>query len=98
MYTQYYTGQVDMQLTLSSGGSTYSVSPVVHFVNPNGASPFVLGSGGFASLLSAPQNTVVQQPYMVHNHSVDYRRWLVSMTDRCWRKSIASPATSMARE
>jgi hypothetical protein len=54
MYTQYYMKALELDVTLSQGGSTYSMSPLVQFQNPNGISPFIIGLGGFTSLLSAP--------------------------------------------
>lgn len=89
---------VDFDLTLSQGGSTYSMSPLVHLVNPNGASPFILGTGGFNDLLSSPNNTNVLQPYSRHAHHVTYSKWLMAMTNRAWRKTIADPAVGNARE
>jgi hypothetical protein len=70
------------------------MSPLVQFQNPNGVSPFILGLGGFASLLSAPKNTQIHQPYSKHAQSVDYERWLMAMTDRCWRKTLNPGSTT----
>jgi cellobiose-specific phosphotransferase system component IIC len=54
-----------MDLTLTSGGGLYSISPIATIVNPQGFDPFVFGggSGAFLNLLSSPQNTEIHQPY-----------------------------------
>jgi hypothetical protein len=88
MYTQYYLKSVHLELTLSQGGSTYSMSPMVQFQNPNGVQPFILGTGGLDSLLSAPLNTEIHEPYKRHAQHCQYTRWLMAMTDRCWRKTL----------
>jgi len=56
MYTKYYTKAVELDLTLSQGGNVFSLSPIVHLLNPNGADPFVFGTGpgAFQSAISAP--------------------------------------------
>jgi hypothetical protein len=77
-----------MELTLSSGGSTYSMSPIVSLVNPNGGVAFTFGTGDFLATLSSPQNTQIHQPYTRNNMAVNYEKWLVSMSDRAWRNSL----------
>jgi hypothetical protein len=81
-----------MDLTLTSGGGVYSISPIVSLVNPVGSPPFVFGSGpgAFTSLLSSPQNVDIHQPYTKNAMHIDYAKWLVSMSDRAWRNSITS--------
>lgn len=37
-YSQYYTKSVNLDLTITSGGGVYSVSPIVTIMNPNGLS------------------------------------------------------------
>lgn len=37
-YSQYYTKSVNLDLTVTSGGGVYSVSPIVTIMNPNGLS------------------------------------------------------------
>jgi len=66
------------------------MTPLVEFMNPNGSQPFILGSGGFASLLSAPMNTNIKNPYARHHTKIDYSRWLMANTSRCWRQTIQS--------
>jgi hypothetical protein len=73
-YSQYYTKCVHMDLTLTSGGGVYSVSPIVSLVNPVGSSPFVFGTGpgAFTSLLSSPQNVGIHQPYTKNVMEINY--------------------------
>lgn len=58
-YSQYYTKDVHLDLTLTSGGGIYSISPIVSLINPAGEPPFVFGagSGAFAELISSPLRT-----------------------------------------
>ena len=56
----------------------------------------MLGTGGFESLISAPQSTEIFNPYARHNSNLDYKKWLITMTDRAWRKT-RTPGSS-ARE
>lgn len=44
-YKQYYTHSVEMDLQVSSGGSVFSLSPIVTLMNPAGETPFVFGTG-----------------------------------------------------
>jgi len=44
-YSQYYTKSVELDLTITSGGGIYSISPIVSLVNPAGTDPFVFGAG-----------------------------------------------------
>jgi hypothetical protein len=53
-FTQYYTKGIQMELTLSSGGAVYSISPIVSLINPNGGPAFTFGTGDFLSTLSSP--------------------------------------------
>jgi hypothetical protein len=36
MFTKYYTKSVELDLTLSQGGSVFSLSPIVTLINPSG--------------------------------------------------------------
>jgi len=47
-YTQYYTHKVELDLTITSGGGIYSISPIVSLMNPAGTPPFVFGTGAGA--------------------------------------------------
>lgn len=44
-YSQYYTKHVELDLTITSGGGIYSISPIVSLFNPDGSSPFIFGAG-----------------------------------------------------
>lgn len=78
MYTKYYTHRITLDLSLSQGGSVYSFSPIVEFVNPSGARPFVAPSS-ILSLISSPQHTKITMPYTKKTSSLDFARWMVSM-------------------
>jgi len=95
-YSQYYTKDVHLDLTLTSGGGIYSISPIVSLINPAGEPPFVFGTGAgaFASLLSSPLKTDIHQPYTRQSLHIDYSKWLMSMSDRAWRNTINVGATS----
>jgi hypothetical protein len=64
-YSQYYTKKVELDLTITSGGGIYSISPIVSLLNPAGSPPFVfgVGPGVFQSLLSSPLKTDIHNPY-----------------------------------
>jgi hypothetical protein len=91
-YTQYYTKNVHLDLTLTSGGGVYSISPIISLVNPSGTSPFV-PFASFLNQLSSAQNVDIHQPYMKNAMHLDYSKWLMSMSDRAWRNSIGSGTT-----
>lgn len=87
-----------MELTLSQGGSVYSMSPLVTLVNPSGTTPFTFTTGDFLSTISSPQSTHIHQPYSKNHTSLDYQKWLITMSDRAWRQSRDLTSTSGARE
>ena len=78
MYTQYYNHGIKLELSLSQGGNVYSFTPVVEFVNPSGAEPFVATSD-IRSLIASPQNTHIHNPYAKRVSSLDFGRWMMSM-------------------
>lgn len=81
-------------ISLSQGGSTYAMSPLVTISNPNGESPFAATGSSLAQLVSAPDNTEICQPYSTHHKVICYEKWLFAMTDRAWRKTITPGLTT----
>lgn len=86
MYTKYYTHRITLDLSLCQGGNCYSFSPIVEFVNPSGAGPFVAPSNILA-LIASPQNSKISMPYEKRTSSLDFSKWMVSMQDRAWRQT-----------
>jgi hypothetical protein len=78
---------VNLDLTITSGGGVYSVSPIVTIMNPQGR--FNGLSQGFIAEISSPQNVEIHQPYTKNVMHLDYSKWLVSMSDRAWRNTIS---------
>jgi hypothetical protein len=58
-------------------------------MNPNGASPFVFSPGttSFVEQLSSTQEVEIHNAYQKQPTNLNYKRWLMAMSDRCWRQT-----------
>jgi hypothetical protein len=89
MYNQYYNRGIKLELSLCQGGSCYSFSPIVEFVNPSGAEAFVAPSN-ILELISSPQNTHIHNPYEKRVAKLDFGKWMMAMQERSWRQTRTS--------
>jgi hypothetical protein len=73
------------------------MSPMVTLANPYSSDPFLLGQS-FTQLLSSPLNTTIHQPFLTNRSHLNYKKWLMSMSDRAWRQSRSLTSTTGDRE